>query len=179
MTMEHKAYVFDYQAFEVQLGASLYEALLANNVTALADFITRNVGVLKDPLEGQPLTASWEELLEQRDVQEYGDIALTKFYDPGNNIGLRYNWQKAQDALSKYLKGRLSPVLGSPLGPPNNYFDPGRMGTYFQSPKQVETNLSLLESVAQQELNVLTTVDAVRRMLKLAVDVDRGLYVTF
>jgi len=175
--MEHKAFVFDYEAFMAQLGDILWQALATDTVKPLIGFIRANEGELTDPYEGAPLESDWEDRLEQRDVQEYGNYALTKFYDRDDNIGLRYDWQLIQEVLSRELEGNASAILGEPFGPSHNLFDPGRMGTYFQSPRQVVHNLRLVEDLERQKPDLATTLSRLTRMLRRAADVQKGLYV--
>src|SRR5262245_50929549 len=82
MSMGHKAFVVDYEAFADQLSDILKTALVTNNDDDLVHFIEANISSLKDPYEGDPLDSSWEDLVETKDAHSYGDIALTKFYDP-------------------------------------------------------------------------------------------------
>lgn len=177
--MIHKAFVFDFQGFDAQLSKILEQALITNVPGGVLAFIRANVDMLKDPYEGEPLTPSWEALLEQKDVQEYGDFALTKFYNPHNDIGLGHEWQVVQETLSQRLAGDSTVVLGRPFGPSNNYFDPGRMGTYFQSPDQVRHNLERVEALQNSEPELAPTLRKLIHMLEIPKMAGQGLYVTF
>jgi hypothetical protein len=142
MPMFHKAYAFDWPAFEQdELPELLSRALETGDLTGLVAYVERNRHVLKNPYEGGPLDEDWEELLENRDVHEFGDFALTRFYDPAAEFGLGYCWNEIDDAFPE--EGRLA-LLGSPLGPAHNRFDPGRYGSYFQTPRRVEESLALI-----------------------------------
>jgi hypothetical protein len=177
--MEHKAFVFDHVAFRVQFGDILWHVLATDDLKPLIGFVRAHEGELTDPYEGAPLESDWEDRLEARDVQEYGDYALTKFYDPGNNIGLSHDWWAINELLERELPGGASAALGEPFGPSHNLFDPGRMGAYFQSPDQVARNLRLVDDLGRQKPDLTTTLSRLRRMLKRAADTQKGLYVTF
>jgi hypothetical protein len=76
-----------------------------------------------------------------------GDIALTKYRDTTDNIGLGYGF----DALGEYLKSvpALKPMAealvgGYWFGPRGKRFNPGYMGTGFTSPEQAQEHLALL-----------------------------------
>ena len=178
MPMHHKAYAFDWQSFEQdELPGLLTRALETGETSGLAAYVGRNRGVLKDPYEGDPLDADWQESLENRDVHEYGDFALTRFYDPAADRGLGYRWNEIDDALPE--EGRRA-LLGSPLGPPQNRFDPGRYGSYFQTPQRVTGSLALLRGL---DLPWLDEHDRgfLRRfegLLEECVAAGLGLYVT-
>src|SRR5262249_35436836 len=135
MPMSHKAFAFDWLAFERdELPELLTRALGTGETAGLFAYIERNRGILKDPYEGDPLSEDWKDLLENHDVHEYADFALTRFYDPAAEHGLSYCWNEIDDALPKEYRGIL---LGNPFGPRDNRFDPGRYGSYFQTPEQV------------------------------------------
>jgi hypothetical protein len=179
MSFEHKAFVLDYQSFELQLKNVLESALENENVSQLSSYISQNQAYLKDPYEGQPLTNEWESMIESRDPHQYGDFALTKFYDPTEDIGLGYDWENVQEILSRKLTD-VNSVLGSPIGPASNYFDPGKMGAYFQSPQQVVENQRLLESSFDQgELESFAELEKMLEMLQAATSEGKGLYITF
>src|SRR5262245_48970068 len=140
MSMQHKAYPLDYVRFRVELKPVLEAGLASGDVSELRRFIAANFQFLKDPNEGDPLPASWEALVEPKDVHQYGDLALTKFYDPREDVGLGYDWLGGSDRLGvddlldEELGEGQSITLGQPCGFPGNYFDPGQYGSYFQSP---------------------------------------------
>jgi hypothetical protein len=179
MSFEHKAFVLDYQSFESQLKNILESALENKNVSQLSGYISQNQTHLKDPYEGEPLTDNWESMIESQDPHQYGDFALTMFYDPTEDIGLGYDWENIQEILSQKLTDTSS-VLGSPIGPESNYFDPGKMGAYFQSPQQVIENQRLLEnSFDQGELESSAELEKMLEMLQAATLEGKGLYITF
>jgi hypothetical protein len=63
--------------------------------------------------------------------------------------------------------------LGKPLGSAGVVFDPGRVGSYFQSPEFVRQSVRLLQRCPQSELR------GFHELLSRAAVAGRGLYVTF
>lgn len=179
MSMEHKAFVLDYDAFADQLSDILQTSLVKVTDDDLVDFIEANISSLKDPYEGDSLDSSWQDLVETQDAHSYGDFALTKFYDPASDIGLGYSWEAVQNLLNDASSGLGAAILGSPFGPANNYFDPGKMGSYFQKPGEVQKNLSLLNNLVQQKPQLSAGLSGAIEMLRQAAEAGRGLYVTF
>lgn len=168
--MEHKAYAFHWTEFNSDLHLLLVEALNANDTTELKTFIDQHLSELTDSYQGEPLTANWRDTMENRDVHEYGDYALTKFYDPADCFGLGYEWI----TLSKDLpEDAANALLGFPIGPVANLFDPGRYGSYFQTPEGVCESLTTLQSYACPELA------SYLGFLEGCVAKCRGVYVTF
>jgi hypothetical protein len=170
MPMEHKAYAFEWSRFELDLYALLVEALTADDTAKLEMYIDRHLGELTDPYEGEPLSADWRDALEKRDVHEYGDYALTRFYDPADCWGIGYEWARLSDEI---LEPAANAMLGFPIGPAENLFDPGRYGSYFQTPKLVRESLSSLQPHACQDLARYL------ELLEMCVCDRRGVYVTF
>jgi hypothetical protein len=144
MAMEHKAFVFDFQGFEKELRPILEKALASNNSSELLRFIEANRASLKDPYEGEPLGEDWREMAEGQDPHQWGDFALTKYYEPSDDRGLGPRWEALQSQLLAKL-GKDQALLGKTVGPPANPFDPGKMGSYFQSEEDVKANLSELQ----------------------------------
>ena len=66
-----------------------------------------------------------------------------------------------------------SALLGSPIGPEEALFDPGRRGSYFQTPMQVKKSAETLKGCAQIEI-----LDY-RHLLQYCSDENLGLYVSF
>jgi hypothetical protein len=98
-----------------------------------------------------------------------GDFALTKYYDAAGDHGLQEHWLAVEEAVPEPLRGSL---LGAPFGPAKNFFDPGRMGSYFQThavaaeshkrllgrpERQIEPFIELLEPVVQSTCRVYVT----------------------
>jgi hypothetical protein len=172
--MRHKAFLFDYEQFERELLPTLEASLKTQEITSLRSFITSNLDALSDPYEGDLLDDNWEGMVEPRDVHQYGDFALTKYYDPCSDIGLGDVWEGVQQFMAADLTSALSPILGRVIGPETSPFDPGKMGSYFQSGQEARRNY--------ERLNALPGgpgLDDAIAMLKRAVESRQGLYVTF
>jgi len=179
MTMEHKAFIFDYDAFVKELADILENAILKNESHQLIAFIENNLPYLKHPDEGKSLDYSWKEFIETGDVNEYGDFAITKYYNPDDDIGLGYNWMQLDDLLLQELNIDTSPLLGTIFGSSENYFDPGKQGSYFQSSEIVQENLELLNSLSNHKLHNLPDIANLRKILLDALVSQKGLYITF
>jgi hypothetical protein len=179
MSMEHKAFVLDYEAFKWQVGNLLESALMTGINDKLVQFIWTNITRLKDPYEGEPLDESWEDLIEVKDAHSYGDFALTKFYHPAIDIGLGDDWEEIQDLLKGVSSELGTAILGRPFGPERNYFDPGKMGSYFQTSGEVQESLSLLNDLARRKPEISPALNKAIEMLQHAADAGKGLYVTF
>jgi hypothetical protein len=175
--MEHKAFLFDDNSFDRELRAPLENALLSGDCTELISFINENMRDLRDPYEGQPLDADWEAMLETQDPHQYGDFALTKYFDPIADIGLGAVWEKLQDLISNDSVLTESPILGSIIGPEEDPFDPNKMGSYFQSAQQARRNHKYLLNLAMKEQT--EDLQKAIRMLDEAVVAKKGLYITF
>jgi hypothetical protein len=107
----------------------------------LAAFIDQNLSNITDPNGLNDIGLDWRNLVSNT-VTEYADLALTKFYDPVANIGLGYSWNEMYDLL-KVMEEALtliSVIFGAPFIAGSNTFDPGLLGTYFQSPSEVVAN---------------------------------------
>jgi len=130
MSMIHKAFVFEYDAFQSDLRAKLEQSLQTGDVEPLQEFIQSNRSRITDPYEGEPLADDWESLIESKDAHKYGDFALTRYYDPREDIGLGADWDRVDDLVGS--EGTAI-VLGTPFGPSDNPFDPGKMGSYLQT----------------------------------------------
>lgn len=76
MSMFHKAFVFEYDAFFHELHQILIDSLIKNNPRLLIDFIDSHRQEIRDPYEGLPLQQSWQDLIEVEDIQEYADFAV-------------------------------------------------------------------------------------------------------
>jgi hypothetical protein len=113
-------------------------------------------------------------------VQAYADFALTKYYDPRDDLGLGADWQEANDALEQAgVSGQL--LLGTALSTPDGAlcFDPGRQGAYFQSEADVRHHLAQLAALEAREPRPSGRLRVARDMLQGAAAAARGLYVTF
>ncbi len=172
MSMSHKAYAFDWRSFESdELHHLLVAALESGDPATIARYIEAHRDQTKDPYEGQPIEQGWEATLENRDVHEYGDFALTRFYDPADDRGLAESWLTVDAELAEQDRWAL---LGSPLGNPGHEFDPGRQGSYFQTPEQVGESLLRVERMGQAR-----ELESYARLLRSCVADRLGVYVTF
>jgi hypothetical protein len=173
MSMSHKAFIFDFDAFEVELRGLLEQALSTGDVRGLRAFIERRKGEAKDPCEGAPLGSDWEERLHVRDVDEYGDHALTVYYDPADDFGLAEDWMELDGLLAESEDSEL--LLGAAIAAGNKRFDPGKMGSYLQSRADVHRHRRRAEELARER----PELEPVRYLLELAAAGGKGLYVTF
>ncbi|MEH1896798.1 MAG: hypothetical protein V7K94_16170 [Nostoc sp.] len=179
MSMRHKAFIFDYDAFIQELADILENALAINQGNELITFIENNLSSLKDPDEGEALDSSWKEIIEIEDISQYGDFAITKYYNPQCDIGLGYDWLPLHNMLFNELDKNVSPLLGKVFGISGNYFDPGKMGSYFQSLEQVNQNWELLNLLLNEKNEYLPSLVLAMKMLSNALDLQKGLYITF
>ena len=170
MSMCHKAYVLDYVGFSAELRPLLEQSLASNDVSALMAFVDAERARLTLPWEAAPLPPNWREDLEHGDVQEVGDLALTKYYDADDDCGVQEHWRDVDERLAPGIRGAL---LGEPLGTNGAIFDPGKMGSYFQSPEAVRQSARLLKGSPLPELMPFC------ELLSRAETGGRGLYVTF
>jgi hypothetical protein len=172
VSLSHKAFAFDWSAFEFDLHPLLEAALESNDPTELEAFIDEHRKALTDPYEGNPLPKNWRAMLENRDVHEYGDYALTRFYDPSDDCGLVEFWAE----VSERLPGRAADaLLGFPIGPRGRLFDPGRLGSYFQTPTQVKKSLATL----RPRTNKLEELRPFVELLEQCAAEGLGVFVTF
>ena len=178
MSMEHKAFLFDHSRFEAELGKTLHEALQSGNIKELVRFIEINVNQLKDPYEGAPLDLSWDDLLETRDAHQYGDFALTKFYEPEFDLGLGSDWALVERGLTKSSDVAPAFILGRPFGPAQNLFDPGKMGSYFLSAEEVKKKSAQLRTL-MNKASLCELLPGVVQVFRKAADSGKGLYTTF
>lgn len=166
MSFSHKAFVFDWSAFELELAPQLKLALQQDDAGRLETFIEVRRSSLRDPYEGEPLPEDWRSMLEAGDIQELADFALTRYYQPSSDFGIGEEWSIFSEGLSE--AERLA-FLGSALAD----FDPGRMGSYFQSTRVAKASLQVLQTLAS------TTAEAFKEGLRQAVSSEQGIYVTF
>jgi hypothetical protein len=170
MSLDHKAFLFDWDRFQDELAPLLTQALQTGDGTHLSSFIESNRSHCQSPYDGEALSADWQSEGEFESVQELADIALSKYYDPNASFGLGSDWQALTESLSQEQQTAL---LGTPLGRAPHLFDPGLQGSYFQTPATVHQSLHCL---ADQEQTQLVTFC---EQLAAAVAQGKGLYVTF
>lgn len=162
--MYHKAYLVDWHLFTIEL-RSLISNLSPDSKVDLLNFIKLNQTKITDPYEGEPLSESWVTELSELSVDELADYSLALCYSVTEEHGLGDHWLKFQESLPEDQRKHL-------LGSSFTAFDPGKMGSYFQSPKEVEDSLIFLKPY-QEELNGF--YDLLTQCTKSA----KGLYVTF
>jgi hypothetical protein len=177
MSFEHKAFLFDYGDFQNEFEPVLVDALASGNLAGLISFIESNRGMLRDPYEGYPLDEGWRELIEEEDAHQFGDFALTKFYDPREDIGLGSSWEQVQSALDEEFGRGLITVLGRAVGPDGAFFDPGKMGSYFLSEEAAREACRKLRGL--QAEGRTEGIKGFLEILERSVAEGKGLYVTF
>lgn len=137
--MEHKSFLFNTSAFKKELSEIILTAGDTENEDLLTCFINENLEDLKSPYSGEELTGEWEEELGTEDVQELADFAMTKYYNPDEELGLSYNWDTLLESFDKLdLKFNSEYyILGESLKSENFNLDPGRMGLGFVNSKDI------------------------------------------
>ena len=173
--MEHKAFIFDFDGFENELCPLIQHALRTDNCSGILEFICNNMDSLVDPYEGEQLQTDWEEMIEVADPHQYGDFALTKYYDPTQDIGLGLAWEVVQDHIDP--NRTTSPILGTVVGEFESPFEPGKLGAYFQSRELIAQNLDYVQKIKQCKSSA--DLDNAIRLLQVASSSEKGLYVTF
>jgi hypothetical protein len=179
MAMDHKAFVFDADAYQAELRPVLDQSLRSGDSSPLRDFIQRHFDSLRDPYAGEPLEAEWERLLEVEDPQEYGDFALTKYYDPSDDIGLGRAWAEVQELLVRESEAGTLLTLGRTIGPPEAPFDPGRMGSYVMTNADAKDRLNSLKRLAQSKPVLARRLEPILRMYEAVARSGKGAYHTF
>lgn len=169
MSIQHRAFDFDWAAFSTQLQGTLEFALQHDDATVLRPFIDANCSRLIDPDAWEPIGANWT-TKHKADTQSLADIALTKFYDPTNDNGIGHMWPRLGETLSAECQIAL---LGSPIGAGDQQFDPGRMGSYFQTSDVIVQSIAILADCADP------TLTEYRAFLKSCMANRHGVYVTF
>lgn len=170
MSMCHKAYALDHEAFSAELAPILYRALETGLNDELSALIDDNLRMLTFPWDDTPLPADWRSALELGDTHELGDFALTKYYDAAEDCGLQEHWFAVENRLSGPVRASL---LGNVFGPSENVFDPGRMGSYFQTAALAGESLERLRD------NTEPGTEPFLELLYQVVKSNRGVYVTF
>ncbi|MCB1050480.1 MAG: hypothetical protein KDC71_07755 [Acidobacteria bacterium] len=148
----------------------LDQALVQNNAVGLEAFINANLDSCSSPYDGRVLGSDWKKLLELGTTQEIGDFALTRYYDPKEDFGLGESWPDLEAWLPIPMRAAL---LGIAIGPAENLFDPGRQGSYIQSPALVRESASVLGSLD------VPVLQAFQRQLVRVAASGQGIYVTF
>ena len=170
MSFDHKAFEFDWTYFEVELAPLLHLALVTGDTSGLERFIASNKDNCKYPYDGSRLDDDWKEQLEVGDIQELSDFALTKYYEPFEEFGLNDAWIEVSELLTAVQRTAL---LGQTVGPAGALFDPGRQGSYFQSPQTVSNSVDQLRTLQHPDIMEFLS------RLRAVAERKKGLYVTF
>ena len=189
MSMIHKAYEFDWEIFSTELLDIIEVAFKQQKITAIEEFIDSNYEKLTNMWDEEPLKKDWlagkndwrtgfsvkdqtgnEYSIEQL-ILNYADVALTKYYDyvDGDN-GIADDWCRYNDALNPEQKHAL---LGDVIKVNGLEFDPGGMGTYFQSREQALKSYEILKGLSYEELSAYV------QLLAKVVENGKGVLVTF
>ncbi len=180
MSLEHKVFILDSESFYHELKPLIEQCLRSSNVDEIREFILMNKSSLSDPYEGEQLADDWEDMIEDKDVHQYGDFALTKYYSPIFEMGLGTDWENIKKLFDGIQEQSFSPILGVPLGIEGEYFDPGKMGSYFQNSSEVKESLSILNMIEESvPSDLIENYYEFKKILELAVKENKGLYVTF
>jgi hypothetical protein len=177
--MSHKAYAFDWSAFvRDELHNILLDALSSADERGLIRYIEANRDYIQDPYRGGPLSDDWKDELANYDVHEFGDFALTRFYDPMEDYGVEYDWL---DLVEHLPEADLTALLGTPFGSPRAHFDPGRQGSYFQTPQEVVRSLARVQRIdlSNMDEDQRESWPQFEKLLEECAKAGTGLYVTF
>ncbi len=174
--MVHKAFALDWNGFDRLLRPIFVRALQSDDTSELIGFIETHREQLCDPDEQTPLSADWQAGVGLGDVQRLADFALTRFYDPANDDGLGYGWLPHFDALPLSVQRA---TLGETVGEGNRLFDPGRLGSYFQSPVQVQESAKAMAAIELDVGEEAEEFDRFAALLARCATGGFGLYVTF
>jgi hypothetical protein len=161
LSFDHKAFAFDFETYRKELRPVLDRALLSGSSDELLVYIAREFTNLKHPFEGGPLPADWDTQFDTRSSQFTGELAMTRYFDPSEDLGLPGD---------EIIKGEV-------VGPPEAPFDPGLMDSYLQDPACVERNHQRL--LAATSIHGEAEIQNLIGMLKVAADRKLGLYVVF
>ena len=159
MSMEHKSFLFNTSAFTKELSEIILTAGETDNEKLLISFINQNLNDLKSPYSGEELTVEWIEELETEDIQELADFAMTKYYNPDEELGLSYSWElllELFDELDLKFNNEYY-ILGKSLDSENFTLDPGRMGLGFIDSQQISSIHKELISLKQNFINIFET----------------------
>ena len=170
MSFDHKAFAFEWTSFHTEMAELLGRALRTGDPSSLEKFIDSNVSACSSPYDGEKLDSDWRKSLEVGGLQEIADFALTKYYDPAADHGLHEEWADIESGLSEEARQAL---LGTAFGEGKGLFDPGLMGSYFQTPEGVRASLATLRPLDEESLEKYV------RFLASLAEEAKGLYVTF
>lgn len=130
MSMEHKAFLFDTDKFNSKLAELLSSCHSKDDIQLIRSFINENIDDIKSPYDGEDLEIDWEDELENKDIQEYADFAITYCYNPDDEDGLSCCWQGILECLKK-VKLKFPAeyyILGNSVKLGDELLDPGQQG---------------------------------------------------
>jgi hypothetical protein len=176
MSFDHKAFLLDERRFRAELAPALERALAGDRGPIVA-FLDAHAGELRDPYDGEPVGDGFREAIAEADADALGDLALTCFYDPSDDLGLGPAWPAIEARLAD---AGLDPAafLGERFGAADARFDPGQMGSFFQSEADVARNLRALRAVLGARDDLDEALADLEELLATAADEGAGLYVT-
>jgi len=195
--MDHKAFIFDVESFNLELRPLLLSAGIENEIGTIKHFINCNLIKIVSPYTGDSLGEDWENQLESGDIQEIADFALTRYYSPAADMGLGYSWDALLETI-KLLPVGFDPeycIVGKQVQQGTFVFDPSRMGlgmiemkdvSYIhQELQRVRPLLKNVELPAEELLYELSTGEIAEAfedlivLYKKAIDANRGILMTF
>jgi hypothetical protein len=94
------------------------------------------------------------------------------------DYGLVYDYL---DLAKRLPEADLTALLGTPFGPHGAYFDPGRLGSYFQTPQEVVRSLARVRRIDLSNIDEdqRESWPQFRKLLEKCAKAGSGLYVTF
>ncbi|WP_025699913.1 hypothetical protein [Paenibacillus durus] len=155
MGMEHKAYLFDTDNFNKELSNIIITSGATNDVDSLMVFIVEKIGTVRSVYTGELLNKEWEKELENGEVQELADFAMTCYYSPEKELGLSYAWDALLEALNM-MSTKFHPdyyILGRPLESELFKLDPGGMGLGFVYAEDISSMYNELIDLKQLLIN--------------------------
>jgi hypothetical protein len=176
--MTYHAFFFDYDAFDRELKPILKKALRTGQSEALETFIDENRSALFSIQTGERLPKNWRKEIHDGSPVEYGEIALTKYFEEAEDNLVMGKWTRFVEAIEK-VGGEPEIALGETVGSPDVVFDPTRQGSYFQSPRQVKKHLKLLNSWLADEKEPPEELLELQEMFQIVKEAGKGLYVKF
>jgi len=139
MSMEHKAFIFDFNAF-LKLEKEIINAVKKSDTKPVYDFINKNLDECVSPYSEEELDENWQDELESEDLKELCDFALTCCYDITDDQGLSNIWEALLNIM-KQLEWSFAAeyyILGNGVSYGDFDLDPGGMGTGFVEKNDIE-----------------------------------------
>jgi hypothetical protein len=179
MSMNHKAYVFEDEAFDKELSVPLANALRKNDPKILLPFIDSHREQLKWK-RTDPMPKDLHAWCMEEGVQQAGDLALTAFYDPEAEIGLGPAWHQMHELLDSIDVDAVGTLCGEPFVA-RVVFNPGGLGAYFQTADEVWGNRDGLKSILRRNRKWVPIFAPASAMLETALQTGngKGLFVWF